>query len=195
MKLPIRAPFPPMEALLVDEIPEGDEWQYEPKWDGFRCLIFRDKKEVYLQSKAGQPLGRYFPELIEMALRLKADQFVLDGEIAIPIDNRLSFNDLLMRIHPAASRIKKLSEQTPAIFVCFDLLVKNDGKSLVDEALRVRRPALERFAKASFPKDRQIRLSPATTELSVARKWFDQVGTDLDGIIAKRLDCTYMSGE
>ena len=94
----LKPPLPPMEARTGDDIPEGDEWQYEPKWDGFRCLIFRDKKEVYLQSKAGQPLGRYFPELIEMALRLKADQFVLDGEIAIPIDNRLSFNDLLMRI-------------------------------------------------------------------------------------------------
>jgi len=184
-----------MEALLVDKIPESDEWQYEPKWDGFRCLLFCDKKEVYLQSKAGQPLARYFPELTEMAMRLKADRFVMDGEIAIPIGDRLSFNDLLMRIHPAASRIKKLSDQTPAIFICFDLLVGNDGKSLVREPLRMRRPALERFAKASFPKDRQIRLSPATTELSIARKWFDQVGTDLDGIIAKRLDCPYMSGE
>src|SRR5262245_53417266 len=115
-----------------------------------------------------------------MALRLKAEKFVLDGEIAIPIGNRLSFNDLLMRIHPAASRIRKLSEETPAIFACFDLLIGSDGKSLVRETLRVRRAALERFAKASLPKDRQIRLSPATTELAVARKWFEQVGTDLD---------------
>jgi ATP-dependent DNA ligase len=195
MKLPIQPPFPPMEAKLVDEIPEGPEWQYEPKWDGFRCLLFRDKTQIYLQSKAGQPLARYFPELVEAGLRLKAERCVLDGEIAIPIGERLSFDDLLMRIHPAESRIKKLAQQTPAIFVVFDLPVGADGKSLVAEPLRNRRPALEQFAKKALGPDHQIRLSPATTDLKVARKWFDRVGTDLDGIVAKRLDCPYLSGE
>ena len=195
MKLPIRPPFPPMEALLVDEVPVGEGWQYEPKWDGFRCLIFRDGKEVYLQSKAGQPLARYFPELVEAVLGLKAERFVLDGEIAIPIKNRLSFDDLLMRIHPAASRIKRLSMETPAIFVAFDLLVGTDGKSVVNKILGERRPLLEQFAKKAFPKNRQIRVSPASTDFAVAQKWFSTVGTDLDGIIAKRTDMPYRSGE
>ena len=195
MKLPIEPAYPPMEALLVDEVPTGEGWQYEPKWDGFRCLIFRDGDEVYLQSKAGQPLARYFPELVDATLALKADRFVLDGEIAIPINNRLSFDDLLMRIHPAASRIQRLSKETPAIFVAFDLLVDAGGKSLVDKTLPVRRAALEQFAKKFFPKNRQLRLSPASTDLAVAQKWFNTVGTDLDGIIAKRTDVPYISGE
>ena len=195
MKLPIQPPFAPMEALLVNEVPTGEHWQYEPKWDGFRCLMFRDGDEVYLQSKAGQPLARYFPELVDAALALKADRFVLDGEIAIPIKDRLSFDDLLMRIHPAASRIQRLSKETPAIFVAFDLLVNAEGKSLVDETLPVRRAALEQFAKKFFPRNRQIRLSPASTDIAVARKWFNTVGTDLDGIIAKRTDVPYISRE
>jgi ATP-dependent DNA ligase len=194
MKLPIRPPYPPMEALLVDELPTGDGWQSEPKWDGFRCLIFRDDDEVYLQSKAGQPLARYFPELVEAALALKTDRFVVDGEIAIPIKERLSFDDLLMRIHPAASRIQRLSQETPAIFIAFDLLVA-DGKSLADKTIEVRRPMLEQFAKKAFPKSRQIRLSPASTDLRIAQKWFNTVGADLDGIIAKRTDVPYISGE
>jgi ATP-dependent DNA ligase len=195
MKLPIRPPYPPMEALLVDELPAGDGWQYEPKWDGFRCLLFRDRDDVYLQSKAGQPLGRYFPELVEAALGLKAERFVLDGEIAIPIKNRLSFDDLLMRIHPAASRIQRLSQEMPAIFIAFDLLVDSDDKSLVNKTLQVRRPLLEQFAKHAFPKNRQIRLSPASTDAAMAQKWFNTIGTDLDGIIAKRIDMPYISGE
>src|SRR3954470_25052886 len=114
MKLPIEPPFPPMEALLVDEIPEGPQWQYEPKWDGFRCLAFRDGDEVELQSKSGQPLGRYFPEVVEAVRAMKPARFVLDGEIAVPVEGLLSFDDLLQRIHPAASRIKKLAAETPA---------------------------------------------------------------------------------
>ena len=141
----------PMEALLAAELPEGSGWQYEPKWDGFRCLIFRDGSDIYLQSKAGQPLARYFPELVEAASRLKPDKFVLDGEIAIPINDRLSFDDLLMRIHPVASRIQRLSKETPAIFIAFDLLVGVDGKPLVSKSLAQRRPLLAQFAKKFFP--------------------------------------------
>lgn len=195
MNLPIQPPYLPMEALLVEEVPTGEDWQYEPKWDGFRCLMFRDRDEVYLQSKAGQPLARYFPELVDAALALKAERFVLDGEIAIPIHDRLSFDDLLMRIHPAASRIQRLSKETPAIFVAFDLLVDAQGKSLLDETLERRRPLLEQFAKKFFPNNRQIRLSPASTDLPAAQKWLNTVGTDLDGIIAKRIDVPYISGE
>src|SRR5687767_5042553 len=101
----IKPPYPPMEAKSVDEIPSGGNWQYEPKWDGFRCVAFRDGEEIYLQSKAGQPLGRYFPEVIESLKELKAAKFVLDGEIVVPVDGELSFDDLLQRIHPAESRI------------------------------------------------------------------------------------------
>src|SRR5438105_15113089 len=108
MALPIKPPFPPMEAQLVDAIPEVGDWQYEPKWDGFRCLAFRDGDHVELQSKAGQPLARYFPEIVAAVAALKPKKFVLDGEIVVPVGDELSFDDLLQRIHPAASRIKKL---------------------------------------------------------------------------------------
>src|SRR5947209_20280350 len=135
MRLPVQPPFAPMEALLVDEIPLGNEWQYEPKWDGFRCLVFRDGSEVRLQSKSGQGLSRYFPELIEAFLQLTCPRFVLDGEIAVPVNSRFSFDDLLQRIHPAASRVQKLSREHPALFVAFDRLVTEAGKSLVHRPL------------------------------------------------------------
>src|SRR3954471_15967156 len=107
MSLPLKMPYPPMEAKLVDEIPVGDEWQYEPKWDGFRCIAFRDSDNVYLQSKAGQPLARYFPDIVEMLAKLPAKKFVLDGELAIPVSGALSFDELQLRLHPAASRVAK----------------------------------------------------------------------------------------
>ena len=109
MPLELKSPLAPMEALSVDEIPVGSEWQYEPKWDGFRCLAFRDGERIELQSKAGQPLARYFPDLVAALRKLKAKRFVLDGEIAVPLKRKLSFDELLMRIHPAASRVNKLA--------------------------------------------------------------------------------------
>lgn len=184
-----------MEALLADEIPEGGDWQYEPKWDGFRCLVFRDGEDVYLQSKAGQPLSRYFPELVEGFRKLGAKKFVIDGEIAIPMGARLSFDELLMRIHPAESRIRKLSAEHPAIFIAFDLLVNAEGRSLVKEPLRKRRQMLDDFGKRFLKANEQIRLSPSTDNIGVARKWFKTVGGDLDGIIAKRREFDYRSGE
>src|ERR1043166_2476244 len=117
-----------MEARSVDASPRGSEWQYEPKWDGFRCLVRRDGASVALQSKSGEDLTRYFPELVEAALRLKATQFTLDGEIVVPHGRTFSFDDLLQRIHPAESRIKKLSQQTPALFLAFDLLAMAKDK-------------------------------------------------------------------
>ena len=128
MKLELNRPYPPMEALSVGSIPKGPGWQYEPKWDGFRCLAFRDGDSIDLQSKAGQPLGRYFPEVVAALLALPADCFVLDGEIVIPAGDRLSFDDLLQRIHPAESRIRKLSKETPALLILFDLLAGEDGR-------------------------------------------------------------------
>ncbi len=194
MSLPLKITYPPMEALPATELPTGPDWQYEPKWDGFRCLAFRDRARVELMSKAAKPLTRYFPELAANLAALKASQFVLDGEIVIPQDGQLSFDALLMRIHPAASRVKKLSEASPSTFIVFDLLVDEHGKSLVDLPLESRRRKLEAFARKYFPRNESIRLSPVTDDLSKARKWF-RMGVALDGVVAKRRDLLYQSGE
>ena len=194
MTLSLKPPLPPMEARSVDEIPGDGGWQYEPKWDGFRCIAFRGGDDVYLQSKAGQPLARYFPDVVEALAALKAKQFVLDGELVIPIDGALSFDELQLRLHPAASRVQKLAAAHPAMMVVFDLLAGTDGKSLVDQPLAKRRAQLEQFAEKYFPNEKQIRLSPATSDLAQAQKWFEKVGGDLDGIIAKRADAAYASG-
>ncbi len=191
--LPIPYQYEPMNARLVAKIPTAGEWQYEPKWDGFRCLAFRDGKRVELQSKSGQPLARYFPELVEALLKLKPAKFVLDGEIVIPAGTVLSFDQLLQRIHPAASRIRKLSLETPAVFIVFDLLVDIQGKSLVDEPLSARRVALEAFVRRNV-KTSRIVLSPAKTNVRQARRWFAKVGGALDGIVAKRAEMPYQSG-
>src|SRR3954469_21788387 len=129
MTLPIHPPFAPMEALSVETIPEGGEWQYEPKWDGFRCVAFRDGNDVELQSKAGQPLARYFPEIVEAVRALKPKPFVLVGELVIVTGNKISFAALLLGFHPAASRVQKLAAKTPATLIIFDLLVDERGKS------------------------------------------------------------------
>jgi ATP-dependent DNA ligase len=180
---------------LVDEIPTGEGWQYEPKWDGFRCLAFRDGEKVELQSKSGQPLGRYFPEVVEAVRALKPERFVLDGEIAVPVEGTLSFDDLLQRIHPAASRIKKLAEQTPAIYIVFDLLVDDRGTALIEHPLADRRARLEKFAERFLRADGRVRLSPATEDLKQAHKWFAAAGSNLDGVIAKHLEMDYRSDE
>jgi ATP-dependent DNA ligase len=184
-----------MEARSVDEIPVGDDWQYEPKWDGFRCLAFRDGKSVYLQSKAGQPLARYFPDVVAQIQTLKAKRFVLDGELVIPIGDVLSFDELQLRLHPAASRVQKLAASHPALLIVFDLLTDPAGKSLLALPLRKRRKKLEAFARENLKPKGRLRLSPATTNLSTAKKWFDKAGGNLDGIIGKQIDAPYASGE
>ncbi len=191
----LKPPLPPMEAKSLDEIPIGDEWQYEPKWDGFRCLAFRDGDEIYLQSKSGQPLARYFPDVVAALAQLPAKRFVLDGELVIPVDGKLSFDELQLRLHPAASRVQKLAAAHPALFVIFDLLGNESGASLLNASLRERRAELERFAEKNLPAKSAIRLSPATTSLTKAKQWFEKVGGDLDGVIAKLLDVPYASGE
>src|SRR5262249_35739367 len=138
-------PLLPMEARSVQQIPTGPEWQYEPKWDGFRCIAFRDGETVELQSKSGQPLTRYFPELAAAMLAVRAPHFILDAEIVIFRGDRLDFDELLQRIHPAASRVNKLAKETPARFVLFDLIAGDGGKSLLDKPLAKRRTALEKF--------------------------------------------------
>lgn len=183
-----------METRSVEEIPSGADWQYEPKWDGFRCIAFRDAANVYLQSKAGQPLARYFPDVVEALGHLPAKNFVLDGELAIPVSGVLSFDELQLRLHPAASRVAKLAKAHPAIFIVFDLLGQ-DRQSLLKQSLRDRRELLEKFAGPNFKSTKAVRLSPATTKLEQAKKWFQKAGGDLDGVIAKQLDMPYASGE
>jgi ATP-dependent DNA ligase len=183
-----------MEARSVDEIPAGAEWQYEPKWDGFRCVAFRSGDEIYLQSKAGQPLARYFPDVVAALSELSAQHFVVDGELVIPVGEMLSFDELQLRLHPAASRVQKLATAHPAMMVVFDLLADEEG-SLLPVPLRGRREKLEAFARKTLKPNSAVRLSPATTDLAQAKKWFDKVGGDLDGVIAKQLDVPYASGE
>src|SRR5436305_8548598 len=157
MSLPIKPPLPPMEARSVDEIPVGDEWQYEPKWDGFRCIAFRDGEKVFLQSKAGQPLARYFPDVVEALQRIEAKRFVLDGELAIPIGGALSFDELQLRLHPAASRVQKLAAAHPAVYIVFDLLAEN-GNSYLKLNLRERRRRLEQLERSNLRAAENMRL-------------------------------------
>lgn len=194
MNLPLAPPFPPMEALAAPELPRGEDWQYEPKWDGFRCLAFRDGEEVELQSKSGQPLARYFPDVVAALAALAPKRFVLDGELVIPVDGDLSFNDLQLRLHPAASRVRMLAAQHPAVLIAFDLLVDDHGRLLTGKPLAERRRHLEEFF-ARYGESAALKLSPATADLNAARRWLRTMGGGLDGIIAKRLDAPYESGE
>ena len=194
MSIALPDPLPPMEALSVDEIPVGKDWQYEPKWDGFRAIVRRGGGTVELQSKSGQSLTRYFPEIVDAVSALKPKQFVLDGEIVVPHDGAFSFDDLLQRIHPAQSRVKKLAVETPALLIVFDLLADDKGHPLMERTLKERRERLERFAHKYLRGHKRIRLSPATTRLGDARTWLKNIGAILDGIIAKRLDLPYQSG-
>ena len=183
-----------MEARSVDTIPRGDEWQYEPKWDGFRCLLSRHGSKVELRSKSGEDLTRYFPELADAALKLKAAEFLLDGEIVVPHGKAFSFDDLLQRIHPAASRVRKLAQETPALFLAFDLLATAKDKSLSAQPLAKRRLALESFAKSQFISSPMFRLSQASRSYATAKKWLAQAGGGCDGVIAKRVDLPYQAG-
>ena len=194
MSLPLRRTYAPMEAQLVGELPVGPGWQYEPKWDGFRCLAFKDDDRVDVMSKAGKPLARYFPDVVELLRQIDAPRFVLDGEIVIPFDGSLSFDELLLRIHPAKSRVEKLSREHPAALVAFDLLVDADGASLIKLPLAERRSRLEAFVAAHVAPGARVWLSPATTEMKTVRRWFRSVGGGLDGVVAKRLGLPYLPG-
>jgi ATP-dependent DNA ligase len=188
----IRPPVEPMLAKLAEELPRGDGFLYEPKWDGFRCLVFRDGKEIYLQSRELKPLDRYFPELIEPLAREIPERCVLDGEIVIAGPGGLEFEALLLRIHPAASRVKLLASQTPASYVAFDLLSLDD-QDLLDHPFSERRDKLERALSKARP---PIHLTPATRDVAIARDWFSRFeGAGLDGVVAKRLDSLYLPGK
>src|SRR5436190_1000457 len=171
MSLPLPIEYAPMEADTAREIPSGPEWEYEPKWDGFRCLAFRDGASVDIMSKSGQPLARYFPEIKAALLSLPAKKFVV-GELIVTHERTLNFDDLLQRIHPAESRIKKLSQETPATLMVFDLLVNERGVDLTSHALDERRSELEQFADTYLNGQARIRLSPRTRDFNVAKSWF-----------------------
>jgi len=181
-----------MEARLADRIPDGEGWQFEPKWDGFRCLAFRDGDTIELRSKSGKPLGRYFPEIVAALAALGERRFVLDGELVLPEGDTLSFAALQLRLHPAASRVETLSHETPAQLVLFDCL-QLGGRDLSGRVLSERRAALEAFMRlAAGPR---LLISPCTLEYAAAEAWFARSGAALDGIVAKRLDEPYRSGE
>ncbi len=181
-----------MEALLAAELPDGEGWQFEPKWDGFRCLARRDGEEVTLTSKSGKPLARYFPEVAEMLRRVPAKKFLLDGELIIPVGDALSFDALQLRLHPAESRVRKLSAETPAELMAFDLL-ELDGKSLSSEPLAKRRAKLEQFFSKNVTPG--LQLSPMTCDRDIALGWLKRSGGALDGVIAKRATQEYRTGE
>ena len=194
-RLPIEPPYAVMDAELVHELPEGGEWQYEPKWDGFRCLAFRDGERIELQAKSGKSLARFFPDVVALLRSLKASRFVIDSELVIPVDGKLIFEELQLRLHPAASRVAKLAAAHPATMIAFDLLVDDAGRPLAAKPLRERRQALELFHAKFAPRVERLRLSPATTDPKQALQWLRSAGAALDGIVAKRLDLGYRSGD
>ena len=186
----------PMEAKSAERLPErAGSWQYEPKWDGFRCLAFKAGKAVDLRAKSGKPLGRYFPEVVAMLSRLAAERFVLDGELVIEIDGRLAFDAVQMRLHPAESRIRKLSAETPARLVVFDMLAAPDGPVVMDRPFQQRRRMLEAFMAATGIPKRFV-ISPATSDLAAAEAWLRDAGRGAtDGVVAKELVRAYKPGE
>ena len=192
MRLPFAPPLQPMLSSAADALPEGDGWQFEPKWDGFRTLVFRDGDEIVLQSRDEKPMNRYFPELVAPLAATLPERCVVDGEIVIVGPGGLDFEALLLRIHPAASRVKLLAAQMPASFVAWDLLALGD-EDLRDAPLGVRRERLEQVLGRAA---RSVHLSPATRDRGVAEDWFRRFeGAGLDGVMAKRLDAPYRAGE
>ncbi|TAY27678.1 ATP-dependent DNA ligase (plasmid) [Rhizobium leguminosarum] len=184
----------PMEARLAETLPEGEDWSYERKWDGFRCLVFKNGTTVDLRAKSGKPLGRYFPEVIAFIASVDVEQFVIDGEMVIERDGHLSFDALQMRLHPAESRIQKLSKETPARFVAFDILMNGDGKVLMESPLAERRQELQAFGER-IGRSKAFQLSPPTLKLSEAAQWLSDSGGDTDGVVCKRLSDHYQPGE
>jgi ATP-dependent DNA ligase len=185
--------FELMEARAAEGLPSGFHWQYEPKWDGFRCLARKSSTGVELIGKSGKSLSRYFPEIVRALTAWKAPVgLVLDGELVIERDGKLSFDALQMRLHPAESRIRKLSHETPAKFIVFDLLAASTKEWMADRSFSERRQALEKLAK-KLPAF--IEITPFTREVRVAKKWLKGAGIDTDGVVAKRLDLDYRFGE
>ena len=192
VQLGIMPPFTPMEAKVQSELPRGEAWQYEPKWDGFRAVAFKDGDEVIIHSRNARPLTRYFPELVPALQKIKPKRVVLDGEIVIFSGHGTDFDAMQLRIHPAASRVNMLAGEMPSTYIAFDLLAEGD-ESLLDRPLKERRQRLE---KLLGPNPESIRISPVTKDREVALGWLKEYrGTGLDGIVAKRVDGVYKPGE
>src|SRR6476661_5987611 len=192
MRLPFAPPLAPMLSRAADALPGGEGWQFEPKWDGFRTLVFRDGDEILLQSRDEKPMNRYFPELLAPLARELPERCVVDGEVVIVGAGGLDFEALLLRIHPAASRVKLLAEQSPASFVAWDLLALGD-EDLRETPLALRREQLEAAFKDVQP---PVHLTPATLDRALAADWFDRFeGAGLDGVVAKKLDAAYQPGK
>lgn len=192
--LPVPLDLAPMEAKRVETLPTDAGWRFEPKFDGFRCLAFREGDEVVLKAKSGKPLGRFFPDVVAALQALPVDRFVVDGELVIAVDGAPSFEALQMRLHPAESRVRKLAAEQPARLMLFDCLLGPDGEPLLDAPLRERREALEQLVKR-FGKAAVVDLAPGTTDRAIACDWLENLKADLDGVIAKRLDGPYVPGE
>ncbi len=192
LALPVMPTVPPMLAKLASALPEGDGWLFEPKWDGFRCIVFKDRDQILLQSRDEKPLGRYFPELEAALLASLPARCVLDGEIVIASHGRLDFDSLLLRIHPAASRVKTLAEQSPSAYVAWDLLAIDD-EDLREQPQRVRR---ERLVAALAGIEAPVHVTPATHDRAIAIDWFQRFeGAGLDGVMAKPEAATYQPGK
>ncbi|MEA2494654.1 MAG: hypothetical protein QOJ29_2565 [Thermoleophilaceae bacterium] len=185
MALPLEPPIQPQLAKSSKELPDGDGWVYEPKWDGFRTIVFRDGDDVYLQSRNGKPMNRYFPEVVESIKQMKSDQLVMDGEIIVVVDGVQEFDLLGQRIHPAESRVRMLAEQWPAAYVAFDLLA--DGDEVVME-----RPYSERRERLLATVGKPIEITPATGDREAAGVWLTG---DSEGVVAKEAGCSYKPGE
>lgn len=194
LDLPVPQPLPPMEATTAEAIPDREHLQFEPKWDGFRCIAYRDGATVELQSKAMKSLTRYFPEMVDALKALRPRRFVLDGELVVPVEGRLDFDALLQRIHPAESRIRRLAAETPSTFVAFDLLATGAKTSLLDRPLDERRPKLEAWADRYLGDAGRVHLSPATTDRTEAEGWLARL-KGVDGVMVKDRTAAYRSGE
>lgn len=189
--LPLKPPVEPMLASPVGDIPERDGMVFEPKWDGFRCLVFRDGDDIMLQSRSGKPLARYFPEMIDTLRDALPARCVVDGELVVVREGRLSFDSLTERVHPAASRVNMLAAEHPSSYVAFDLLALDDN-ALLDLPFAERRAALEQV----FEPGENAHLTPTTDDVAVARQWFDIFeGAGLDGLIGKASDVQYLPGK
>jgi ATP-dependent DNA ligase len=194
VRLAVPTDLEPMEAKLVEALPREPGWQYEPKWDGFRCLVFRDGADVELKAKSGKSLSRFFPDAVRTIAALPKKKLVLDGELLIAVDGAFSFDALQMRLHPAASRVAKLSAEQPATFVAFDCLIDARGKSLLAAPFERRRAALEALFEGTG-ESMSFMLTPATRDAKKAARWLDGAQVQTDGVIAKRLDLPYEAGE
>ena len=193
--LPVPLDLKPMEAKLVEALPDEPGWRFEPKWDGFRCLAFRAGDQVELRAKSGKPLTRYFPDMAASLRALPRRRFVLDGELAIPVEGAFSFDALQLRLHPAESRVNKLARETPAVLVAFDCLLGADGRSLLEAPLTERRAALE-AVQAEAGDHPALQLTPYTEDPKTAERWLSGSGANaLDGVIGKRSGEPYRPGE